>query len=241
MARQVAEGVYRLGTRWVNWYLVLDGDHVTIIDTGLPQYTDQLAPTLTQLGYRPDDIDAVLLTHAHYDTLGSAERLRSDSHACAHIRPADAPIATSRSHPHPSPGVFARVWRPGWMISTAHAVSQGGLGLAPLTDHELLVDGEQLDVPGHPRVIATPGHTPGHCAFSLEDRGVLFCGDALVTFDATSCTRGPRLSSINADRDQALASLTQIETTDATTVLPGHGAPWHAGAGEAARLARASA
>jgi glyoxylase-like metal-dependent hydrolase (beta-lactamase superfamily II) len=241
MARQVAEGVYRLGTRWVNWYLVCDGKQITVIDTGLPQYFDQLALTLTRLGCRLDGVDAVLLTHCHYDVLGSAERLRSDSHARAQIRPADADIATSRSHPRPSPGVFARVWRPGWMISTAHAVSQGGLGLAPLTDHEPLVDGELLDVPGRPRVIATPGHTPGHCAFALEERGVLFSGDALVTFDATSRSRGPTLSSINADRDQALASLTQIEATNATAVLPGHGAPWYAGAGEAARLARASA
>jgi glyoxylase-like metal-dependent hydrolase (beta-lactamase superfamily II) len=240
MARQVAEGVYRLGTRWINWYLVCDGKHITIIDTGLPQYSDQLAPTLTRLGCQLDDVDAILLTHSHYDMLGGAERLRSDSHARAHIRPADADIATSRSHPRPTPGVFARVWRPGWMIATAHAVSQGGLGLTPLTEHKPLVDGELLDAPGRPRVIATPGHTPGHCAFMLEERGVLFSGDALVTFDATSRSRGPRLSSINTNHDQALASLTRIQATNAATVLPGHGAPWYAGAGEAAQLARAN-
>jgi glyoxylase-like metal-dependent hydrolase (beta-lactamase superfamily II) len=210
MAKQVAEGVYRLGTRWVNvnWYPVSDGEHVTIVDTGLPQYWDQFAAALNRLGCRPGDVDAVLLTHCHYDVLGSAERLRSDNDARAYIHPADADIATSRSHPRPNPGVLTRAWHPGWMISTAHAVSQGGLGLAPLTEHKPVIDGEQLDVPGRPKAIATPGHSPGHCAFWLEERGVPFCGDALVTFDATSRSRGPRLSSINTDREQALTSLT---------------------------------
>ena len=72
MARQVAEGVYRLGTRWVNWYLVRDGEHITVIDTGLPQYVDQLAPALARLGCRLGDVDAIRLTHRHYDVLGSA-------------------------------------------------------------------------------------------------------------------------------------------------------------------------
>jgi glyoxylase-like metal-dependent hydrolase (beta-lactamase superfamily II) len=115
------------------------------------------------------------------------------------------------------------------------------MGLAPLTEVTGLSDGEQLDVPGSPRVIATPGHTPGHCSLLLADHGVLFAGDALTTFDPTTRTRGPRLPSINADRQQALASLSRLEPTDAMMVLPGRGAPWRAGIVEAVRRARESA
>src|SRR4051812_12679926 len=32
-------------------------------------------------------------------------------------------------------------------------------------------DGEELDVPGRPRVVFTPGHTHGHCALHLRERG----------------------------------------------------------------------
>ena len=241
MEEQVADGVYRLGTRWVNWYVVRDGDRVTVIDTGLPQYSEQLASALARLDRSLEDVDAILLTHRHYDVLGSAERLRGDSGARVFIHPADADIAAWRKQLRPSPVVLAHAWRPGWMVSTAHAASQGGFGLAPLTEHESLVDGDELDVPGRPRVIATPGHTPGHCAFALEERGVLLTGDALVTFDATTRSRGPRVPSINSDRAQALASLSRIESTDAATVLPGHGAPWYGGVAEAVRRARANA
>ena len=43
--------------------------------------------------------------------------------------------------------------------------------------------GGDLDVPGRPRVIPTPGHSPGHVAFHLPDRGVLIAGDALCAYN----------------------------------------------------------
>jgi glyoxylase-like metal-dependent hydrolase (beta-lactamase superfamily II) len=38
-------------------------------------------------------------------------------------------------------------------------------------------------VPGRPRVLHTPGHTGGHCAFVLEERGALIAGDLLCTLN----------------------------------------------------------
>jgi glyoxylase-like metal-dependent hydrolase (beta-lactamase superfamily II) len=46
---RVAVGVYRLGSRWVNWYLVDDDGQLTVVDTGYPGYYDELAPSLTAL------------------------------------------------------------------------------------------------------------------------------------------------------------------------------------------------
>lgn len=235
----VADGVHRLGTRWVNWYLIEDGDGLTVVDAGLPQYWDQLPAALAAIGRRLSDVEAVILTHRHFDVLGSAERVRAESGGSAFIHPADAEIARMQAHPRPT--ALANAWHPGWMIFMAHLVSQGGMGLAPLTELKDLVDDDRLDVPGRPRVIATPGHTPGHCSLLLADRGVLFSGDALTTFDPATRTRGPRLPSINVDRRQALASLSRLERTDAPTFLPGRGAPWRAGVVEAVRQARESA
>jgi glyoxylase-like metal-dependent hydrolase (beta-lactamase superfamily II) len=239
MGHEVADGVFRLGTRWVNWFLVKEGGRLTVVDAGLPQYWNELGPALEATGCRLADIDAVLLTHRHYDVLGSAERVRAESGGSAYIHPADAEVASWQEHPRPQLDVVTRVLRPGWLISTAHSLSQGGLGLAPLTEHEALIDGALLDVPGHPKVIATPGHTQGHCAFLLEERGVLFSGDALVTFDATSRSRGPQLSSINADRQRAVDSLNRLAGVQATTLLPGHGPPWRGHVSDAVGLALA--
>lgn len=79
MNGQVAEGVHRLGTRWVNWYLVQDGPALTVVDAGRPQYWEQLPEALAAIGRRVSDVEAVVLTHNHYDVLGSAERVRADS------------------------------------------------------------------------------------------------------------------------------------------------------------------
>ena len=42
-------------------------------------------------------------------------------------------------------------------------------------------DGATLDVPGSPRVILVPGHTPGNAALHVPSRDTLFVGDAIAT------------------------------------------------------------
>ena len=75
-------------------------------------------------------------------------------------------------------------------------------------------------------VLHTPGHTPGHCAFALEDRGVIFSGDALVTRDNVSGRTGPQPIRWNDDQEQARASYERLFALPADVVLPGHGEPW---------------
>jgi hypothetical protein len=47
-------------------------------------------------------------------------------------------------------------------------------------------------------------------------------------------------SGLNADTQQALASLANLTGVKADVLLPGHGAPWTGGVGEAIRQARAA-
>lgn len=95
-------------------------------------------------------------------------------------------------------------------------------------------------VPGRPRVVATPGHTDGHCAFHLPDRDVVFTGDGLVTLDPYTGRTGPRIVARagTKDRRTAVESLDAVAAAGASIVLPGHGAPWTAGVAAAADLAR---
>jgi glyoxylase-like metal-dependent hydrolase (beta-lactamase superfamily II) len=101
-------------------------------------------------------------------------------------------------------------------------------------------DGEKVDVPGKPRVLHMPGHTAGSCALLVEDRDVVFTGDALVTRDVYSGRVGPRLSAraSNEDSAAALTSLARLKELSVAHVLPGHGDAWSGGAAEAARRAQ---
>jgi glyoxylase-like metal-dependent hydrolase (beta-lactamase superfamily II) len=107
-----------------------------------------------------------------------------------------------------------------------------GLKPAPVEPTATYGDNDVLDVPGRPRAIGTPGHTPGHCALYFERHGALFVGDALCTWQPVKGTTGPQLmpSSFNTSNDQALRSLAAIENVDAKVLLPGHGEPWRDGA-----------
>ena len=88
-----------------------------------------------------------------------------------------------------------------------------------------LAVGEELEVPGRPTVIATPGHTYGHVALHLRDRDAVISGDVLVALDPYTALTGPRVvaGAATADASQALNSLEAIGATDARHVLPGHG------------------
>ena len=88
-------------------------------------------------------------------------------------------------------------------------------------------------------MIPTPGHSPGHVAFHLPDRGVLIAGDALCTYNPLTGKRGPQVMPRRSPHDalQMLASLDAVERIDAALLLLGHGEPWTEG--PAAAVARA--
>jgi glyoxylase-like metal-dependent hydrolase (beta-lactamase superfamily II) len=74
-----------------------------------------------------------------------------------------------------------------------HCLAGGAARTLPVVEASSFSDEEVLDVPGRPRMIHAPGHTPGNAAMSLEDREVLMVGDALATIDLVSGESGPRL------------------------------------------------
>ena len=93
-------------------------------------------------------------------------------------------------------------------------------------------------MPGSPRVILTPGHTPGSAALHVPSLGALFVGDAFATYAVTTGARGPQVAPFTADAAEAVASLPRLEAVSAELVLPGDGHPWTGGLQEAIRLVR---
>ena len=224
--RAVAEGVYRFGTRRVNWY-VLEGDGgLTVVDTGLPAHWRQLVEWLDQTDYELDDVAAVVLTHADADHVGVASML-ADRGVPVYVHPDD--VSLLRSHPQMPPGWFVRnLWRPSFFRYAFELLRDGIRSIEPVHEVELLADGATLPVPGEPRVLYAPGHTPGSCALFVEDRAVLFCGDVLATRNIFTGREGdPQLlGAADEDHVEARASLARLEGLGPVTLLPGHGDPW---------------
>jgi glyoxylase-like metal-dependent hydrolase (beta-lactamase superfamily II) len=78
-----------------------------------------------------------------------------------------------------------------------HIVRNGALATSPVHSYEALStgSGQSLDLPGRPRIVAVPGHTPGSVAvhFSQTSHTVVLTGDALVTSDGIAGRSGPSI------------------------------------------------
>ncbi|HEX8122031.1 MAG TPA: MBL fold metallo-hydrolase [Solirubrobacteraceae bacterium] len=237
----VGPGVHRLSSVSTNWYLVEDGGRLTVLDAGFPRDWREFVSALSRLGYSPADVDAVLITHHHRDHAGNAERLRtSGARVLSHS--ADGPFLRGEKHLSDR-GIVRYIWRPWYASFIVAAVAKGILRTPPVARLDELDNGEVVDVPGSPRVLHVPGHTAGSCALFLEERSLLFTGDALVTLDVARGPRGRQGPQVargphTADADLAVQSLDVLAATNARTVLPGHGEPWEDGVSSAVEIAR---
>lgn len=229
---ELAAGVHRFGDSIVNWYVLEEGADLTVIDTAWPRSWPEIESSLAEIGHGPGDIRAILLSHGHADHMGSAEQARRVSGAPVRAHHLETPRITGEkigASPFAMlPSLLPHMWRPAAVGFAVHSLRRGFFTPRWVTSLLGFSDGERLDVPGGPLPVLTPGHTAGHCGFHLADKGVLFTGDALATYDPLSGRSGPRLlpPAMNDDHLLARRSLERFEGVDATLVCPGHGEHW---------------
>ena len=234
---RITEGVHRVGSGMVNVYLVEEAGEVTVIDAGMPGMYGELVAELATMGRTIGDVRAVVLTHGHPDHIGMAERLRRERRTAPWVHEADAALARGEV-PNPARGLGPVRPKP-LLAFLLYGLRRGGLRRPKVAEVATYGDGATLDVPGAPRVVLVPGHTPGSAALHVEARDTLFVGDAFATLAVTTGSEGPQVAPFSADPEQAVASLDRIAEIHAAFALPGHGAPWTAGMHEAIRQVRA--
>jgi glyoxylase-like metal-dependent hydrolase (beta-lactamase superfamily II) len=238
---RVAEGVHQLTHCGVNCYLIEEQGSITVVDAALPRTWRPLLLALAALGRHPRDVEALVLTHAHFDHVGFARRARLMLGVPIYAHPLEHGLA---AHPyryaHERNRLTYPLLHPASLPTLTAMTRAGALNVKGVQDVRDLVPGLRLDVPGRPTVLFAPGHTYGHCVLHLSERDVLITGDALVTLDPYTGRRGPRIvaGAATADSAENLRSLDVLATTGARIVLPGHGEQWRGGIEEATELAR---
>lgn len=131
-----------------------DSDRALIVDPG--EEADKLLGAIDALGVT---LDAILLTHTHFDHVGAV-----------------APVARATGAPVYCPKLEVPV-----LQDIMAFVPWPGFGPYESWDPEETVEGgERLELAGFEiDVHFTPGHSPGHVTYAIGDEQALFSGDVL--------------------------------------------------------------
>jgi len=169
-----------------------DSKQALLVDPG--DEAPRLLGAIDELGLT---LEAILLTHCHFDHVGAV-----------------APVAKATGAPVYCPELEV------FMLEDINSYTFPGMGpFEGYTPEHALAGGERLELAGFELdVIFTPGHSPGHVSYSIAEAGVVFSGDVLFqsSVGRTDLPGGdwPTLAASIADLLDRLP--------DETTVFPGH-------------------
>lgn len=214
---------------------LLDSDRgPVLVDAGWndPATWRALDTGVTAAGFALAEVYGVLVTHHHPDHHGLAGRVREVSGAWVALHREDAEVV--RRHRE----VIAE-GTDGWHERSYEALHASGAPAdeiemllahqaelelaAPALPDRTLEDRELTDVPGRDvRAMWTPGHSPGHTCFWLEDESRLLAGDHLLPTITPHVGLYEDLPGTSDPLGDYLASLERIEELGPLEVLPAH-------------------
>jgi glyoxylase-like metal-dependent hydrolase (beta-lactamase superfamily II) len=208
--------------------LIRTSDGWIQIDSGI--YTDESVAALEQqwrqVGCSPERLRWLLVTHHHPDHFGASGVVVERSGASVYLHPAEVVAAQHYTRRQHSPEALEFFRRHGIPLEKIGPVPAVGAFWAqfyrPAAQPLPLGDGQTLDLGGRRvRVIATPGHTPGHCVFFFPQERLVVVGDHVLPKITPHIGRFP--GGPENPLGDYLASLEKIRDLPVDWVLPAHG------------------
>ncbi|MFD1360625.1 MBL fold metallo-hydrolase [Lentibacillus salinarum] len=214
----------------VHVYL-LKGDTLSLIDAGVKtkEAWEALKTQLNKLGYAPNDVEQIILTHHHPDHIGLIEAFPRAEAIIAHQNvnlwlTQDETFFTQYEQFFQQ--FFVACGVPEELMPSSHEL-RGTLqfaGKGQLTD--TLDEGDTL--PGHDdwQVIETKGHAQSHLSFLRENDGAFIGGDHLLHhISPNPLLEAPIGNDVMRPKPmlQYRANLSKCQSLDIQTVYPGHG------------------
>lgn len=144
---QVFDNLYYVGARWVAAWLLVTEEGLILFDTLYDDLTDLMIASIRELGFDPNDIRYVVVSHAHYDHVGGAKRMQDEFGAVVMMTETDWGLTEG-------PAEYREYPRPRRHLSVSNG-STLNLGRTRLNFFE------------------TPGHTEGVLStrFTVYDKG----------------------------------------------------------------------
>lgn len=199
---------------------VLKGDGVIAIDAGEPKKGLDFKQALEASEINPHDVNLLILTHGHWDHIGSAAEIKSLTGAALTMHQSEVHWLENSLTPL-SPGVTP--W--GKVFTALHSLFMPFIRI-PKAKVDLVLDDEGLSlvdfgIPG--RIVYTPGHSSGSVSV-LMDSGEVFVGD--LAMNKFPLRMSPGLPIFADDPDAVVSSWKMLIELGASTVYPAHGKPF---------------
>jgi len=204
----IAGPIHYVGTRGIGVYLITTPEGHILLDGGMPGAAPLVEASIRKLGFKPEDVRFILVSHAHFDHVGSLAALKKITGARVAAMAGDDDLLKSGGK---TDYVFAGNPR---------------LHFEPVTVDQVLKDGDTVTLGG---VTLTGRHTPGHTRgnatwlMTIEEGGtsypVIFMGSTTVN-PGTRLVRNPSYPGIVADYRRSLDLLDSLQPT---IFLAGHG------------------
>jgi hydroxyacylglutathione hydrolase len=201
---------------------VLKSEGVIAVDAGAPNKGRNFARGLERASIDPQDVQLIVITHGHWDHVGSAGELKAITGAKLAMHQREVHWLEQSLTPLP-PGVT--LW--GRVFISLHKKLMPLINIPPVkVDVALGDDGLLLSDYGIPgRVLHTPGHSSGSVSVLL-DTGEAFVGD--LAMNRFPLRLSPGLPIFAEDQAAVVESWRSLLDQGATTVYPAHGKPFPA-------------
>jgi glyoxylase-like metal-dependent hydrolase (beta-lactamase superfamily II) len=169
---EIIPGVHRIARVIGNPHLIVHSDGLTLVDAGTRGSHRRILGYVRQLGYAPEQLRCIAITHADGDHVGAVAALVKLTGARVYASEVEAEAMAA--------GRPSREFRLPLVWRALYRLAQPMFRVQPFADVEIVKEGDVLPSSGGLRVIETPGHTPGHLSFLAPETGVLFAGDSIA-------------------------------------------------------------
>lgn len=212
----------------INVTLLHSAGEWALIDTGM--HTEQslgvLQEAMGEVGCSLSGLRQIIATHHHPDHFGASQAIRELTGARVLMHEQEYEASLHYKPTHRPEGVLAFFERHGLPMDRFANVPSPGEYWAklyrPAQPDAFLCDGDVLRVGDFEiDVIATPGHTPGHCVLRLRGSDVMIAGDHLLPKITPHVGRYP--DGPENPLGNFLESQRRIRDVSASLVLPAHG------------------
>jgi len=226
LLREVAPDVAYYTNQIVNVVMLgAPGSNWVLVDAGMPKSGEELVRVAYERYGTGNAPSAIILTHGHFDHVGSIVHLIREWNVPVYAHPLEFPFLTGRqAYPEPDTtvegGMLAKISSiyPNEPINISEALS------------ELPIDGSIPGMPGW-EWIHVPGHSPGQVALYRKSDGTLLSADAFITVEQDSMYKvliqkkevcGPPVY-LTTDWEAAYQSVKKLAALNPLTVISGHG------------------